>query len=59
MPNPNLDASILFPYLGKEAEAMLTLWKAQMEWIALTNPARADCPERSNEVKNAETTLSI
>ena len=41
IPNPNLDIPILLPYIGKDGEAMLALWKAQMEWALLAdvNPA--------------------
>jgi hypothetical protein len=33
----NTEPSVLAPFLGKQGEAMLTLWKAQMDWVQATS----------------------
>jgi hypothetical protein len=60
-PNQSLDTSIVLSYLGKEGGAMLTLWRAQVEWLALTGinlpPSSQEPPDgdRKERRKNGDT----
>jgi hypothetical protein len=46
-PNPNqgLDTPVVLSYLGKEGGAMLALWKAQIEWLALAGVNPTPTPQ--------------